>query len=46
VEKAVETHASSARSWIIPFLVLAAIVGGVTWFGYTKYRHLMKTHLL
>ena len=37
---------SSSRSWLLPFAVLAALILALAAFGYSKYRYMMKTHLL
>jgi hypothetical protein len=47
VEKAVQEQAGSSHSgWILPFLVLVALVGAAATYAYLKYKKLMKTHLL
>ena len=43
VEASVE---NAGRGWLIPFVLLAVALAGVAVFGYMKYRHVMKTHLL
>ena len=47
VGKAVETHVnSSSGGWVIPFVLLLVGIIGIGAFGYVKYRHLVKSHLL
>jgi hypothetical protein len=47
VGKAVENHvAASSGGWILPFILLLVGIVVVAAFGYMKYRHLVKTHLL
>jgi hypothetical protein len=47
VGKAVETHVSgTSRGWVLPFILLLVGILGLAGFGYMKYRHLIKSHLL
>ena len=32
--------------WLVPFLVLCAVVAGLFIFGYSKYKKLTRTHML
>lgn len=47
LDKAVERSMEVAGGgWKTPFFLLLIVIGGVAAFGYRKYRHLTKTHLL
>jgi hypothetical protein len=46
VDEAVQASKSSMSGWVLPFLLLGVAVGVVAAVAYSKYRKLMKTHLL
>jgi hypothetical protein len=46
VDAAVNVHASNAPSWRLPFAVLVLVVVGVAALAISKYRKLVKSHLL
>ncbi len=46
VDAAVNVHASNAPSWRLPFAVLVLVVVGVAALATSKYRKLVKSHLL
>ena len=37
---------SKGSSWFWPFMILLAVMGGMAYFGYSRYRRFMKTHVL
>eukprot|EP00744_Colponema_vietnamica_P007257 GILI01010465.1.p1 GENE.GILI01010465.1~~GILI01010465.1.p1 ORF type:complete len:397 (-),score=93.31 GILI01010465.1:101-1291(-) len=37
---------SKSSSWMVPFIFLIVIIGAVSFFGYSKYQKLVKSHLL
>jgi cytochrome c-type biogenesis protein CcmH/NrfG len=40
------SHAAASRGWVVPFAVLAVIVGVLVLVGWRQYRQIMKMHLL